>query len=175
MVDPLAEEQAIIEERSSVPPSLSADVLQQPIERLCIRPVRTLDVSAKVRDALTLMQTERFGSVVITTNKALIGIVTERDILLKVAGKSAGVLDQPITEIMTRQPEWLHKDDAIAYLMNKMHVGGFRHVPIVDDDNVPVYVISLRDVLAYLLDHFPREVMNVPSDPYRGAPQHDSG
>lgn len=170
----LDEELRVMEERSSPGTVISAEVFQQPIEILCTRPARTLDVKARVREALDLMQEERFGSVVVTRDGRMVGIVTERDFLLKVAGHEDDVLEQPITVIMTADPEWLMKTDEIVYLLHKMHVGGFRHVPIVNDRHEPVHVVSIRDVTAFVMDYFPNLVL-VQSDPYRGEPKQESG
>ena len=49
-------------------------------------------------------------------------------------------------------------------MLNKMSVGGFRHVPVVDDDHRPYGVISVRDVVAFMVDAFPREVLNLPTE-----------
>ena len=65
---------------------------------------------------------------------------------------------------MTRNPETLPHDASIAWVLNKMSVGGFRHVPVVDEQNHPVCVISVRDVVHFLVDFFPHEVLNLPPE-----------
>jgi CBS domain-containing protein len=54
-------------------------------------------------------------------------------------------------------------------------VGGFRHVPIVDDLDRPLHVISIRDVLAFVLDGFPQRVLNMPPRPFRGDSERYGG
>jgi CBS domain-containing protein len=44
-------------------------------------------------------------------------------------------------------------------------VGGFRHVPLVDSDGRPVGILSVKDIVDYLAEHFPREVLNIPPEP----------
>jgi CBS domain-containing protein len=66
---------------------------------------------------------------------------------------------------MTADPATLGIDDAIVYALNKMGVGGFRHVPLVDDDKRPVGIISVRHIVRYVVDFFAREVMNLPPEP----------
>jgi len=174
-IDGVEEELEIMDERASEPPSVSAEIFRQSIAELCNREVRTLDASASIREAVRVMQEGRFGSVVITDEGKLAGIVTERDVLMKVAGKELSLLERPVSEIMTRRPESLRPDDVLLFLMNKMHVGGFRHVPIVDEEDRPKSVISMRDVLSFLLDHFGPVVVNIPSEPYRGERKTDGG
>ena len=53
-----------------------------------------------------------------------------------------------------------------AYAMNKMHIGGFRHVPIVDEDGRPIHVVSIRDIVAFVLATFEATIANVPPDAY---------
>jgi CBS domain-containing protein len=135
--DRLDEELAIMEERASEPPSIRKHVLEEPIRLLCKRAAVSVDASQSARDAVRAMQENRFGSVLVMDGATLVGIVTERDVLYKVAGQDPAVLKGPVTEIMTPSPETLHAGDSIVFLMNKMHVGGFRHIPIVDDDGAP--------------------------------------
>jgi CBS domain-containing protein len=51
---------------------------------------------------------------------------------------------------------------AVAYALNMMSVGGFRHIPVVDDEHRPAFVISVRNVVEFLVEAFPREILNLP-------------
>lgn len=157
-----------MDERAKESPQVTAEVLEEPISRLCDHDAVCLEETATVGEAIRLMQERQFGSVLVTKGGTLSGILTERDVLMKVADKDTGILTKPLTAIMTPNPETLRKDDAIVFVMNKMQVGGFRHVPIVDEDNRPLHVVSLRDVLRFLLDEFGSAVLNVAGEPYRG-------
>lgn len=170
----VAEELRIMQERAAPKKVLSVEVFERPIELLCTRPVTTLDVSATIAEAAALMREHRFGSVLITEHGKLCGIVTERDFLRKVVGLGDAISSRSVAEIMTRDPESLQRHDSIAFAMNKMHVGGFRHVPIVDDDGTPQHVISIRDLIAFVLDFFPERIVNIPSEPYRGERRRES-
>ena len=64
--------------------------------------------------------------------------------------------------------------DMIAYVMNNMHVGGYRHVPIVDENNVPISIVSIKDVMSFILDYFPEEILNITGEPFRGTPFRES-
>ena len=66
-------------------------------------------------------------------------------------------------EVMTPDPEALSVRANVAYVLNRMSVGGFRHIPVIDDEHHPACVISVRDVVAFLVDAFPREVLNLPA------------
>jgi CBS domain-containing protein len=65
---------------------------------------------------------------------------------------------------MTPDPDTLSVHATVAHVLNRMSVGGFRHVPVVDDEHRPYGVISVSDVVTFLVDAFPREVLNLPTE-----------
>ena len=67
-----------------------------------------------------------------------------------------------VDEFMTESPEYLSPEDPLAYALNKMHVGGFRHVPIVNDSLEPIGLISISDIISTIADYFSREIINLP-------------
>ncbi len=174
-MDPIEEEAAIAEERASQRPMMTPDVLDEPISELCDKPAVSVPVGATIGDAVRTMQEKDIGSVLVVDGDTLVGIVTERDALKKVVGKDVAVLETAVTEFMTPDPETLQPGDSLIYLMNKMHVGGFRHVPIVDPSGKPLHVLSLRAVLRYLIEQFGSRVVNIPPDPFRGERREGSG
>jgi CBS domain-containing protein len=143
------------------------DLLREPLTALPAKPAVTLSVDASVTDAVRLMQREHCGCVLITDGDAphskLVGIFTERDVLFRIVDKGRNPAALPVGEVMTASPEVLPMQANIAYVLNKMSVGGFRHIPVVDEDHRPVLVISVRDVVHFLVDAFPREVLNLPA------------
>jgi CBS domain-containing protein len=144
---------------------LDQRVLREPIRRLNPRTPLSLPPSATVLEAIRLMREHRVGCVLVVEGGRLAGIMTERDLLLKL---EQGGLDRPLHLLMTPEPEVLKADDPIVYALNKMSVGGFRHVPLVDADGCPVGVISVKDIVDYICDFFPNDVLTVPPDTARG-------
>jgi CBS domain-containing protein len=84
----------------------------------------------------------------VTDGGRLVGIFTERDAVVKAAGMKLEAFD--VRDFMTRDPVVLRHDETIAVAINKMAVGGFRHIPIVDDGR-PVGVVAARDVFRHIL------------------------
>ena len=78
-------------------------------------------------------------------------------------------------DVMTRDPEAISFHDTIAVALNKMTVGGFRHVPLVDIQKRPVGVLSMKDIVNYFVEHFPAHVLNVPPDPTKRKPGEPAG
>jgi CBS domain-containing protein len=93
------------------------------------------------------MQEAGSDCVLVTEDDRLVGIFTDRDAVLKVAGTVPP--DRSIGALMTHDPVILRHDETIAVAINKMAVGGFRHIPIVEDGR-PTGVVSARDVFHHL-------------------------
>jgi CBS domain-containing protein len=168
MEDYLEDEMKIMDEQDSEATAISADAFQKPLSELATKNVFSIDVSSTIGEAIKIMQERKFGSVLITKDKKLAGIFTERDVLNKVVGKLPDYENRPLSEVMTEDPVALREDDMIAYALNNMHVGGYRHVPIVNEKEEPVSIVSVKDVVAFVLDQFPKEITNSLSQPYRG-------
>lgn len=154
------------------PKVFDAELLQQPLAALPVRPAIVLSPNATVTEAMRAMQREHRGCVVITddgtNNSKLTGIFTERDVLFRIVDRGRNPASLPVGEVMTPDPETLPVHSSVAYVLNKMSVGGFRHVPAVDDEHRPAFIISVRDVVEFLVEAFPREILNLPTD--HGSP-----
>jgi CBS domain-containing protein len=66
---------------------------------------------------------------------------------------------------MTVHPQALNEEDTIAYALNFMDLGGYRHIPIVNELFEPVGLVSIKDIVSYLVEHFADEVLNLPPHP----------
>ncbi len=130
---------------------VKAEELQRLVGELPLRDPACVPSTALVRDAVLKLQEAGTGCVLVTdTDGQLVGLFTERDVLRRLAplGTAGGSL--PITDLMTERPTMLHSDDTIVYALHEMHVGGYRHIPVVDSDGRPVKLISVRHVVDFL-------------------------
>ena len=123
-------------------------LLGQHLDALRALPPQTLDVSADVAQAIRLMHESAIDCVLVTDRGRLVGIFTDRDAVLKIAGTRTD--HRALRDVMTRDPVVLRHDDPIAVAINKMAVGGFRHIPIVDGGGLPTGVVSAKDVFAHI-------------------------
>lgn len=108
----------------------------------------TMPGDASVADAIARMHADGTDCVLVVDGGRLAGIFTDRDAVLKIAGRPAA--DLPLREVMTPDPVVLRHDDPIAVAIHKMAVGGFRHIPIIDGGQVPTGVVSARDVFRHI-------------------------
>jgi len=129
-----------------------------PVERGLLKDrIRTLDpktpftVSPEtlIGEVLKSMIAGSIGCVMIVEEGQLKGIFSERDALNKLNAEVKQYVDRPISSVMTPDPITLEAKDRIAFALHKMHVGGYRHLPIMTDGKL-VGVISIRDILSYL-------------------------
>ena len=138
------------------------------------RPPLTLSGSARVSDAVRLMRDERIGAVLVTRDERPVGIFTERDVMSRVAFSSLSP-ETPLQDVMTADPETLGIDDGVAFALNKMIHGGFRHIPVVDAAGRAVGVLSQREIVAFIVSLLPSRVLNLPPDARLAAHSADGG
>ena len=136
--------------------------IQDPISSLGLQPPLVVELGTNMKNALNSLQQVKQNCLLITDNNKLKGILTERDILLKITGKGFDLDLVTVDEFMTEDPEYLTPEDPLAYALNKMHIGGFRHVPIVNDLMKPVGLISISNIISTIADYFSMEIINLP-------------
>jgi CBS domain-containing protein len=99
----------------------------------------------------------------------LIGIFTERDFVNRVV--AAGVdVSLPVERVMTAGPKVIRRTSTVHSAVEMMEAGGYRHLPVVGDDGQPVGVLSVKDIVRYLVEYFPARVYNLPPTPEHTQP-----
>ncbi len=102
------------------------------------------------------MVERNLGAVLVFDRGRLGGIMTERDLMRAVAQGLPG--DALVSQYMTRNPETIAPDDTTQHAAVLMIHGGFRHLPVVEQDDV-VGILSIRDLMRVVLeDSAPRGV-----------------
>jgi CBS domain-containing protein len=153
---------------------LGEGILEATIRDLDPRSAVTVRPGTTIRKAVELMLERKIGAVVVEQERRAVGVFTERDVMRRVVAAGT-TLDRPVSEVMTPEPETLGLDDGIAFALNRMSVGGYRHVPIVDDEGRAAAVLSLRDVVNYIVSLLPTRVINIPPAPRLEARSEDGG
>jgi CBS domain-containing protein len=140
------------------------EMLETALSELKRSPAVTVAPEATVARAVELMRKKKVSAVLVKKGAKLLGIFTERDLVSRaLAAKGWG--RAPVKKFMTPSPEVLKLTDPVAYALNKMSVGRYRHVPLVGKDGKPAGVISIRDVVDFLVELCPEEILNLPSQP----------
>jgi CBS domain-containing protein len=129
---------------------VQSDLMDRPVRDLKPRSPITLPGAAPLAEAVHLMLDEGVGTVLVVDPEGkLAGIFSERDLLLRVPEEVAKSGNRPLSEFMTPNPESVRPDDPLALALQKMDVGGYRHLPVVTDGK-PVGVISVRDLMRHI-------------------------
>src|SRR5262249_51481595 len=153
--------------------ALDDRALREPISILQPAVPVCAEVGTTVGDVVRRMQQHRIGCVLIVSQRKIAGIFTERDLLLKVIGSPYDLEKTPVEEFMTDAAESMRSVDTVAFALNKMSLGGFRHIPVIDEHGEPVGIVSVKDIVDYIADHFGAEVQNVPPVPELVAKDRD--
>ena len=136
--------------------------IDSPISDFDLREPLIIELGTCLENVLENMQKTNNNCVLTLSNERLNGILTERDILLKVTGKGYDLQLTTIDEFITPNPEYVSPENPLAYALNKMYVGGFRNVPVVNDEIYPIGIISISDIISTIADYFHNEIINLP-------------
>ena len=116
-----------------------------------------VEAGTSVAASIAAMREQRSGCVLVAVAGQVEGIFTERDLLERVIGPGHAPRAVAIERVMTRDPVVLRNDDTLAVAINKMVMGSFRHIPLVDAAGRIDGVVSAREILEHLsrLLHLP--------------------
>jgi CBS domain-containing protein len=150
------------------------EMLETPLGELKRSAPVTVAATATVARAAELMRKKKVGAVLVKKGSSVEGIFTERDLVVRaMATRSWG--SAPVKKFMTSRPETLKLSDPVAYALNKMSVGRFRHVPLLDGGGALVGIVSIRDIVDFIIELCPEEILNLPSQPELAIPHRPDG
>lgn len=118
---------------------------------ISIEPTATLEAAAK-----KLAEHKIGALLVLGPDRRVIGILSERDIVRVLAEQGSGALTQPLSQVMTRKVVTCGLSDTVGVLMERMTLGKFRHVPVLEQDQI-VGVVSIGDVVKHRLHEMEQE------------------
>lgn len=111
--------------------------------------VVTISPTATVQEAIAELAMRRFGALIVSEDaQAILGIVSERDIVRELARQGAEVLNQPVSEIMTSAVHCCTRNHAVDDVLALMTDRRVRHVPVVDDGEL-MGIISIGDAVKH--------------------------
>ena len=130
-------------------------IFERPLLELNPRPAEAVESATSLAEVISRLKERNYGCVLVTGNGGeLVGIFTERDVLYKVAGLVGDLEKVPVEKLMTPSPTALKASDPISRALHLIGLHGFRHVPIVDEDERPVGFISFRDIVRFMEESF---------------------
>ncbi len=137
------------------PTEIQHSLLSDELQGLITYEPITVTESATLAESIQIMQAKRVGAVLITDDAGkLTGIFTELDVMRRVACLISDLESAQIGDFMTRNPSTLKGDLPVAHALHLMSLHHFRHVPLVDDDNRPIGMVSFRNVVDFIQKYF---------------------
>ena len=120
------------------------------VEDLMSKPVCSVDPESSLAEATTVMGERHVGSALVLDDGHLVGILTERDVV-RAMSSAFDAPSRPVVEWMTKRPTTVGLDTPVKEALRIMVEGGFRHLPIVDGEQV-AGMVSMRDIARALAD-----------------------
>jgi CBS domain-containing protein len=126
--------------------------LNMSLEKFCRKPLIKISPDTDITEACHLMEQNNVGSLVAEKDGKLCGIVTDRDIALRVTGARKDPQTTRVKDIMTPDPIRISVDKDIHHLTSLMHAYHVRRVPIVNGFDATLGIVTLDDLIAELGD-----------------------
>lgn len=115
---------------------------------------------------MTTMRAHGGDALLVLDDRRLVGILTERDVLNRILGKDVDE-SRPVDDFMTASVGTLHADATLIEAMRAMEQGHFRNIPLVEDDGSVLGLLRQLDLLEYVAEAFPQEILNLPPRPHQ--------
>lgn len=122
--------------------------------------VYVISTDAPVSEAVKWMNTLRIGSLVVVEDDRVVGILTERDILVRIVGAARDPGVTPVSEIMSERVVTIAPDASIEEAVDLMRSESCRHLPVVADGRLRG-LISLSDVTRLLVEEREAEIADL--------------
>ena len=138
---------------------IETSLMQEQISSLQPEEPLTVGRGTTLQQAIRIMRDRRIGCVAVVDDAAsntgrLVGVLTERDLLQKVAGQGLDFSQCMVEDFMSPAPESSKAEHPLAYALHRMIISDIRYLPIVDEEDRPEGIISSRDVIAYMNKRF---------------------
>lgn len=148
-------------------------------ERLIIvsrRDPVTVPPGTSLRDCVAAIQQTGTGDSVFVTQPdgRLVGVLTERDIFGRIVGGDVD-LAKPVESMMTTTWHHLHVEETVRDAIELMQTGRYRNVPLLDDEDHLQGVVRPQDILKFLAEAFPEELLNLPPRPHQRMRKAEGG
>ena len=136
----------------------------------------TVEPGTSLADCIAAIRRTGTGDSVFVTNPdgTLAGVLTERDIFGRIVGGDVD-LGQPVETMMTTKPHHLHLEETVRDAIELMQTGRYRNVPLLDDQDQLMGVVRPQDILKYLAEAFPEELLNLPPRPHQRMRKAEGG
>ena len=132
-------------------------VMQLPLTSVGMTSVHAVPPETPLEVVVQTLVRQKIDLVEVVEGGRLVGVLSVRDVVTRVGPDYRDKLRLPVRQFMTANPETLPPDAPVTFAINKMDVGGYRHIPVVQGERM-LGVISARDVIRHLVKHSREQV-----------------
>jgi CBS domain-containing protein len=118
--------------------------------------IQSVPPEEKLSAAIKILSERKIGAVLVMNAGRIEGILSERDIVRVLGERGAGVLEEPVSAVMTRKVVSCKQSDTVGDIMEMMTLGKFRHLPVLEGERV-VGLISIGDVVKWRVREYEHE------------------
>jgi len=142
-----------------------------PVRKLARGKPLCVDRRSSVRSVAERMRELHCGSALVVDQQRLVGIFTERDLLVRVVTEGRDAAQTDVGSVMTDAPEALPESATMAQALRFLSQTHYRHAPLVNEQGTPVSMLSTSALIGFVSETFPKEILNAP--PESAEPIHE--
>jgi len=135
---------------------------------VCVEP------STPLAKAIEIMKQDEGGcAIVCEKDRSVVGIITERDLLMKIVGQEVDA-NAPVSDWMSPVVATLSPEATVGEAVAVMNEKGYRNIPLVTNGKL-VGSVSVFDIIRYLAESYPKATMNLPPNPHQVMDSEEGG
>ena len=140
----------------------------EPLSVLTRREPLSVAPGASLAECVRLIQRGGVGDSVFVCDSdgRLVGVLAERDVFARLVTGQVD-LNRPVDSLLNTEPKTLRLHQTILEAIDLMQTGRYRNIPLVDDAGNLVGVVRQNDIIRYLAESFPEELLNLPPRPHQ--------
>jgi signal-transduction protein with cAMP-binding, CBS, and nucleotidyltransferase domain len=155
------------------PGAMRAPWFEIQLGQLSCKSALMVSPNTSLRSAIARMNEAQRGAVLVVLERRLLGIFTERDVLRRVIPHGLDLDDTSVGSLMTEAPEALPETATLAQALRMMVRSRYRHLPVLDPLGYPVGLVSMRRIIEFVSETFPKEILNAPPERQSAVPPLD--
>lgn len=124
------------------------------MEAIPAQPCTQIAPETTIRAAVEMLKRLSISSLLVVDDGRLVGIFTERDVLERVAEQFPKLVDRPVSDVMTADPLVVYTGDSAGSALAAIAAAGYRHVPVLNEEDAVVGIVSPRRAFAFLESRF---------------------
>jgi predicted transcriptional regulator len=145
-----------------------------PISALGLPEPVAIGIDASIGTALLAVQQRAQGYVLIVEDGRPRAIMSERDVVMKIVARDVKY-DANVMEVASRLPMTLTEKETIGRAIKIMIADGLENIPVVGSDGRAKAVLRTLDVVQFLAETFPEQLLNLPPRPHQTLPKPEGG